>query len=83
MTELETYYAVHLVKLETPDFVAWFDGWYWNFPKAKDRQAEIDALGDFYWNERRFALIGWHAAKMPPSESADPIKFVDSLRIEV
>lgn len=83
MTELETYYAAQLAKLETPDFVAWFEGWYWNFPKTKDRQAEIAALGDAYWNDRRMALLSWHAAKMPASESADPYKFVDSLRIEV
>lgn len=83
MTELEAYYAAHLVKLETPDFVAWFDGWYWVPASRMGKQEEIKILGDFYWNERRLALIGWHAAKMPPSESADPIKFIDSLRIEL
>ena len=81
MSELQHYYADHLQKLETPDFVAWFEGWFWMQPSSMTRQKEIAILGSAYWNERRYALLGWHAAKLPASESADPRKFVASLKI--
>lgn len=76
--EMRDYYMRCLKHLETPEFVRWFEGWNGDesaFPP------EGDPLLDLYWSERRYALMGWHAALMPNNVSADRVRFIQSLKI--
>ena len=75
--EMRKYYKVNLERLETPEFVRWFERWY-----GDESPYEPDSpLLDAYWSERRFALFGWHAAMLPANVSADKRLFVRSLRL--
>lgn len=77
--DIKTYYMQKLAHLESPEFVTWFESWY---------GLEFDYVGgpseilDLYWSERRFALLGWHAALLPNAVSADKVAFVRSLGIK-
>lgn len=78
-TETRDYYKTHLAKLETPAFVAWFEGWY----GTEDAYVEDGGrLLDEYWNERRFALLGWHASQLPAAVSGNAAAFVGTLYIQ-
>ena len=55
------YYAARISPLEPKEFSAWFEMFY--------GQAMADpALYDMYLSERRFALLGWLAARLPQEQ---------------
>lgn len=74
---IKSFYAERLRHLETPEFVAWFETWYGDdspFPP------ESTDLIERYWSERRFALLGWHAAMLPATVSGNKHAFVQSIQ---
>lgn len=76
--EIRKYYKEHLAHLESPEFVAWFENWYGDeSPYGPGHSENLEK----YWSERRFALLGWHAALLPVNVAADKRRFVQSLRI--
>lgn len=74
---IRDYYQSHLSHLETPEFVAWFEGWYGD---ESSYSVSDGALLEAYWGERRFALLGWHAAHLPANVSANKFRFVRSIQ---
>ena len=56
--DMEQYYNRYIRPLESDEFIDWFDAWYSN-----GTEFERGELYDMYLNERRFALIGWLAAR--------------------
>lgn len=76
--EIRTYYMQHLQHLETPEFVAWFESWHGDDSAYGPEPSD---LLDLYWSERRFALMGFHAALLPNNVSANKWLFVQSLGI--
>jgi hypothetical protein len=78
--DIRRYYLDQLQWLETPEFVQWFEAVYGDESPFKP---DDHKLLEMYWSERRFALLGWHAAHLPASISRDKIAFVQSIRLWV
>ena len=74
--DMKQYYKDRVEHLETPEFLNWFKSWYGDDSAYAGASQE---LIDGYWSERRFALMGWHAAMLPCAVSADKRAFVVSL----
>ena len=75
--DLRHYYKSQLAHLETPEFVRWFEGWYGD---ESGYPPEGSALLEEYWSERRFALLGWHAATLPVNVATDRMAFIRSIK---
>ena len=63
-SEMEEYYDKHIKPLETPEFIEWFNGWFFNWPRVLSHETMMASdIKDVYLSERRFCLIGWLAGR--------------------
>ena len=67
---MKSYYELRLRPLETTEFVEWFERW-----NGKEEEYS-GVLQNEYLSERRFALIGWLAAKTPGVHKMTSAEFV-------
>ena len=69
-SNMEQYYNQHIRPLESDEFIDWFDAWY-----SDGTQYTRGELYDTYLSERRFALIGWLAARTEADSRNNPDRF--------
>lgn len=61
--DMVKFYEERIRPLETEEFVKWFEDWYGDDALHK-KYGALPA----YLSERRFALIGWIASRMPEND---------------